>query len=308
MKLALYTHPDCINHDPGPGHAESPARLQRVINELRTSWLSDQLDFREAPLAAEALLELAHSKALISALKAVAPDQGYVAIDGDTVMSPGSWHAALRAVGAACQAVDDLLDGSIGTAFCATRPPGHHATRNTSMGFCLFNQVAIAALHAQARGLKRVAVIDFDVHHGNGSQDILEGRDGIFYLSTHQSPLYPGTGSEAENRPGNILNLPLPSATDGELYRQIFNQKALPALADFAPELVLVSAGFDAHASDPLAGLALREEDYQWLGSTLKTLAADHAGGRLAAVLEGGYDLDALASSVLAFLDGLTEE
>lgn len=308
MSVTLYTHADCLAHETGSGHPESVARLQRVLQELGSSYLQDSLVKGEVPLAVRQDMALAHSAALLDSLEATCPEQGIIALDADTLMSTGSWQAARRAAGAACQAVDDLLTGKAETAFCATRPPGHHATHDAAMGFCLINHIAIAALRARAAGIERVAVIDFDVHHGNGSQDILTGAEGVLYISTHQSPLYPGSGTTAENIAGNILNVPFPSSSDGELYRQVFSDTVMPALDAFAPQMILVSAGFDAHASDPLASMALHEEDYQWLGATLKDCARRHAHGRLCAVLEGGYNLDALAASVTAFIDGLLQD
>lgn len=308
MTFILFSHPDCEAHDPGPGHAESPARLQTVMDGITGSRLSAKIKFCQAPLATTEQLLLAHSQIMIDQLISATPDKGYTSLDADTTLSPRSWQAALRASGAACKAIDDLVSGHASTVFCATRPPGHHATPDTAMGFCLVNHVAIAALYAQKKyNLSRIAVVDFDVHHGNGSQDILQGKEGILYISTHQSPLYPGSGSIEENRPGNIVNVPFPSATDGSLYREVFSKTVLPCLDDFRPELILVSAGFDAHKDDPLASMALCEEDYHWLGETLKASANTHAEGKLVAVLEGGYNLDALGSSVIAFMEGLHE-
>ena len=305
MTIAVYTHADCLRHDPGPGHPESPDRLRVILDEMRASRLAADLAFAEAPVGTWEQILLAHQPEHPERIRAAAPASGLVALDGDTLMSPGSLDAALRAVGAACQAVDDLLDGRFAAAFCATRPPGHHATPQRAMGFCLFNHIAIAALYARhERGLDRVAIVDFDVHHGNGSQDILEGRQGLLYISTHQSPLYPGSGGRGENIEGNILNIPLPGGTAGEDYRKRFAAEVEPALDAFRPQLLLASAGFDAHRRDPLAGLALTEEDYRWIGGRLKAAASRHCQGRLLSVLEGGYNLEALGPSATAYLEG----
>lgn len=303
MTFAIYTHPDCLLHEPGPAHPESPARLSAVLTALRQSPRRVRLVWPAVTAAGEDEVLLAHSRAHWERLCRAAPQQGRVALDADTQLSPGSLRAALLALGAACQGVDDLLAGRCTAGFCATRPPGHHATAERAMGFCLLNHCAIAALHARRRGLARVAVLDFDVHHGNGSQDILADREGILYLSTHQSPLYPGTGLEEEAVAGNIRNLCLPAGCDGSAYRRRFLAEVLPLLQDFAPQLLLVSAGFDAHARDPLAGLCLEEADYRWLGVTLRGLA----GGRVLAMLEGGYNLEVLGPSVLAFIEGLMD-
>ena len=306
MSLTIYTHADCLAHDPGTGHPENPMRLQGILRALDDSPLKSVITFAEAPLGTDAQVLLAHSPALLKQVKDAAPDSGTVSLDPDTHMSPGSLAAALRAVGATCQGVDDLMAGNGGPVFCATRPPGHHATPDHAMGFCLFNQVAIAAIHGREHhALDRVAIVDFDVHHGNGSQDIALGRDGIFYISTHQSPLYPGTGSTAENRDNNVLNVPLHGGTGHRTYLAAFTEQVLPALEAWQPQLLLVSAGFDAHQGDPLAGMALTDETYRWLGEQLKGVADRYCEGRLLSSLEGGYNLDVLPGSVLAYLEGI---
>lgn len=308
MTIEFITHDDCLQHSPGAGHPENPQRLARILNALGPSEVNQALQFVDAPLGTEAQILLAHDQFHLDRIKETAPEEGEAALDADTRMSPGSLNAALRAVGAACQGVDDLMAGATETVFCATRPPGHHATPGHAMGFCLFNHVAIAALHAQSQyNLERVAIVDFDVHHGNGTQDIMTGRDGIFYISTHQSPLYPGTGFTSENLNNNILNIPLQGGTGHTTYMDIFNEEVLPALNAWRPQLLLVSAGFDAHAQDPLAGLAFTDETYQWLGKTLKSVANEHCGGKLLSVLEGGYNLDVLPGSVMAYLKGNLE-
>ncbi len=307
MSLILYTHDDCLAHNPGPGHPESPQRLRSVLDHLAaTGFGGAEARWEQAPLGADAQVLLAHTAEHLQHIRDTAPSGGRAALDGDTMMSVGSLEAALRAVGAACEGVDRLLAQDCRSVFCATRPPGHHATPDQAMGFCLFNHAAIAALHArQVRGLGKVAVVDFDVHHGNGSQDILTGKSGILYISTHQSPLYPGTGSSKENIPGNILNLPLPQGTDGSRYRDLFESSVITVLQDFQPDLLVVSAGFDAHYQDPLASLALDEEDYHWIGAALADFAANNGDIGLLSVLEGGYNLDALGPSVTAYLRGI---
>ncbi len=236
------------------------------------------------------------------------PSSGYVRIDADTVMSPGSGEAALRAAGAACAAVDAVLAGEAANAFCALRPPGHHAEPDRSMGFCLFNNIAIGARHAlAAHGLGRVSIFDFDVHHGNGTQAAFEREPRVQYLSTHQWPLYPGTGARRETGVGNIVNRPLPAGTGSKEWRAVVAADILPAIDRFAPELIMISAGFDAHRRDPLAMLELTEDDYGWVTRELLVLAQRHAEGRVISVLEGGYDLTALANSSLAHLNALRE-
>ena len=297
-KTVIYSHPDCLQHEPGYGHPESPKRLLAIMESIA--------HFEEAPLGTEQQVLLAHSPELLTHIKAAAPNEGLVQIDADTLMSPGSLQAAFRSTGAACKAIDELIAGHIQHAFCATRPPGHHATRNQAMGFCLFNHVAIAALYArQHYGIERIAIVDFDVHHGNGTQDIVQGEKGLFYISTHQSPFYPGTGSEAENIPDNILNIPLTAGTGHSLYQQLFTEVVIPALENFKPQLLLVSAGFDAHYEDPLASLNFSELSYQWLGEQLSAIANTFCQSKILSVLEGGYNLDALSKSVKAYLEGI---
>ncbi|MEY4642566.1 MAG: hypothetical protein RLZZ227_2560 [Pseudomonadota bacterium] len=301
----IYHHNDSLTHDTGPQHAENPGRISVIMAALRGTHFTQPLDYVAAPLGRDAQVLLAHTEAHLRLIKANAPTEGRRPLDPDTVMSPGSLNAALRGVGGACLGVDDLMQGATKHAFCITRPPGHHATPDRAMGFCLFNHVAVAALHAmQQHRLQRVAIVDFDVHHGNGTQDILNGRAGMLYVSTHQSPLYPGTGREEENRKGNIHNVPLPAGTGDDSYRQIFTDEVLPELAAFKPQLLLVSAGFDAHKADPLAGIALTETTYAWLGRQLRQAANEYAQGRLLSVLEGGYNLDVLGASVAAYIEG----
>jgi acetoin utilization deacetylase AcuC-like enzyme len=297
MTTMLYTHDACLTHDPGRHHPESPARLRAVLAALEAAEFA-ALQRNEAPRAELADIVRIHPRDFAERLLAAVPREGHAAIDADTVLSPGSGEAAVRAAGAVVAAVDAVIAGDAANAFCAVRPPGHHAEPRHAMGFCLFNNVAIAAAHARAvHGLARVAVVDFDVHHGNGTQAAFESDAALFYASTHQMPLYPGTGSARERGVGNIVNVPLAPMSAGRAFRAAYSDEILPALDAFRPELVLVSAGFDAHRSDPLAELMLIEADYAWVTDQLLALAARHARGRLVSTLEGGYDLDALAAS-----------
>ncbi|HML90876.1 histone deacetylase family protein [Methyloceanibacter sp.] len=297
MTTLLLTHPACLDHDTGYGHPEQADRLRAIEGALGAEAFSG-LKREEAPLADLAAVERLHPKAYVEAVRAAIPKELHNWLDPDTVVSPGSWEAALRAAGAVVHAVDQVAAGKAGNAFCAVRPPGHHAEPSRAMGFCLFNSVAVAALHARAaHGAERVAVIDFDVHHGNGTQAAFWNDKDLFYGSTHQMPLFPGTGATDETGVGNICNAPLSPGDDGPKFRAAFEARILPALDAFAPDFVLVSAGFDAHLRDPLAQLRLREDDFAWVTEQLLAAAAKHSGGRLVSTLEGGYDLEALASS-----------
>jgi len=305
--LRLYTHTSCLQHDPGPGHAERPARLRAVLQALDQDRYA-ALDRVEAPLATREQLLRVHGADHIERILAGAPESGQHALDEDTLMAPGSVEAALRAAGANVAAVDAVMNGDGQRAFCAVRPPGHHATRDQAMGFCLFNNVAVAAAHALAvHGLKRVAIADFDVHHGNGTQAIFEHDPRVLFVSSHQSPLYPGSGHENERGAGNIVNAPLSPGSGSQEFRELWNGALLPRLAAFRPQLVLVSAGFDAHRDDPLADIRLGQEDYAWITERLVALARKHAGGRLVSTLEGGYDLAALAACASAHVSALME-
>ena len=301
MTTLLYTHPSCLEHDPGQYHPESPARLRSVLAALAGPEFA-ALQRRAAPAADMEDLTRVHPPRFVERLLAAVPSAGQVAIDADTVMSPQSGEAALRAAGAVAAAVDAVLGGEGDNAFCAVRPPGHHACPSRAMGFCLFNNVAIGALRArQMHGLARVAVIDFDVHHGNGTQDCFWDDGTLFYGSTHQSPFYPGTGAANETgAAGNIVNVPLPPMSGSQAFRLGMTRTLLPALEAFAPELLLISAGFDAHRADPLAQLLLDEADYTWITERLLEIAQRHAGGRVVSTLEGGYDLVALGASAAA--------
>lgn len=301
MTTALYSHPSCFDHDTGRMHPESPARLKAVLGGLETPEFAALLR-REAPRASREQLARVHPEAFIDAVLAAVPESGHVGLDPDTILSPGSGEAALRAAGALCAAVDAVMAGEADNAFCAVRPPGHHAEPAHAMGFCLFNNVAIGALQARVEhGLERIAVIDFDVHHGNGTQAAFWDDAGLFFGSTHQSPLYPGSGGPKERGAhDNIVNAPLAPMAGSAEFRQSMRDRVLPALHRFAPQFVLVSAGFDAHEDDPLAGLRLHEEDYAWITGEIVQLAKEHCEGRVVSTLEGGYDLHALAASAAA--------
>lgn len=305
MTVLLYSHPACLQHDAGLSHPESPSRLKAVLQALRVAELPG-LREQEAPRAERAQLERVHSPAHVERVFASEPDSGHVSLDGDTAMSPGSLEAALRAAGAACAAVDAALAGEAERAFCAVRPPGHHATADTAMGFCLFNNIAVAAAHAlHEHGLERVAIADFDVHHGNGTQDIFANDARLMFLSSHQMPLYPGSGSPL-TQPANARNAALEPYSGSDEFRSAWQEELLPALDAFAPQLVLVSAGFDADHRDPLAQINLAPDDYAWITQQLCKLADRHAGGRLVSTLEGGYDLQALAEGALAHVSALS--
>jgi acetoin utilization deacetylase AcuC-like enzyme len=300
--MQLFQHADCLQHLPGPTHPECPDRQRVILNALQHQRVP--MTAVEAPLGTQAQVLLAHTPMLWQHVNAMNPSNGTASLDPDTHLSPGSLTAALRGVGAACAGIDALLAGNTDHAFCLTRPPGHHATPTHSMGFCIFNHAAIAALYAQQQGLQRIAIVDFDVHHGNGTQDICSGKAGLFYISTHQFPHYPGTGAITENKDSNILNVPLSRQVADQEYRAIFSDAVMPALHAFKPQLLVVSAGFDAHAQDPLGGLAFTERTYEWLGQQLRTVANTYANGRLLSVLEGGYNLNVLGESVAAYCQG----
>ncbi|WP_174236057.1 histone deacetylase family protein [Rhodanobacter sp. L36] len=303
--MRLYTHPDCLRHDPGPGHAEQPARLRAVLQALDHDRFA-ALDRIEAPRATRAQLLRVHDAEHVDRLFAIAPAAATLRLDEDTVMSPGSLDAALHAAGAVVAAVDYAMSGDDRRAFCPVRPPGHHATGEQAMGFCLFNNVAAAAAHAlEVHHLKRVVIADFDVHHGNGTQAIFEREPRVLFLSSHQSPLYPGTGSEDERGVGNIVNGTLSPGAGSAEFRELWDGQLLPRMHAFKPQLILVSAGFDAHRADPLADIRLGQEDYAWITGRLLALARAHANGRLVSTLEGGYDLGALAASAAAHVDEL---
>ena len=307
MTTALYTHAAFLQHDTGPGHPERIQRLGAVLQAVKDEAFNDVV-WREAPLAEIAQIERVHDADYVRHALASVPEEGWVQLDGDTVMSPGSGEAALRAAGAVTAAVGAVLEGEFKNAFCAVRPPGHHAERDSAMGFCIFNNVVIGAAEARAvHGLSRVAVMDFDVHHGNGTQHMFDQDAGLFYASTHQMPLYPGTGARAERGLGNIVNAPLPPGAGSEEFRAAMEKIVLPAIESFQPELILISAGFDAHRRDPLASLEFETEDYYWVTAQLCALAESCCGGRVVSTLEGGYDLVALGESAAAHLAALRE-
>ena len=305
MRTALITHDDCLTHVTPDGHPEQVARLQRLCQALDTLELARVA----APLASDAELLRVHTPSYVASIRAQAPRQGLRQIDADTWMSPGSLQAALRAAGGAIRAVDLVLTGAATTAFAAVRPPGHHAERQTAMGFCLFSNAALAAKHAlDHHGLSRVAVVDFDVHHGNGTQDALWDEPRALLITSQQRPLWPGSGDPGEvGGHDNVLNIALPPGSDGRHMRRAYRTQAFPRLLTFKPELIIVSAGFDAHRADPLAQLLWQTEDFAWLTAELCALAARLCRGRVVSTLEGGYDLDALAASARAHVEELTK-
>lgn len=306
MTTAIFTDDAFARHVTPPGHPERVARIERVWQVLDEI---DGLDRRAAPRAAESEVLRVHPQEYLRQIEEAIPDTGYVSLDADTHVSPGSLDAALHGVGGNVAAVDAVLAGEAANAFVATRPPGHHAERSTPMGFCLFGNVAVAAKRAlDHHGLERVAIVDFDVHHGNGTQDLLWDEPRTLFVSSHQSPLWPGTGAPHETGAhDNVINAPLAPLTDGAAMRTLYEREILPAVADFAPQLLLISAGFDAHADDPLANLLWEVADFAWLTERLCELADQSAGGRVVSTLEGGYDLDALGASVAAHVAVLKE-
>jgi acetoin utilization deacetylase AcuC-like enzyme len=309
MTTLIYTHDDCLEHRPGPHHPESPERLRAVLAALEAPEFA-RARWREAPLGTREQVLLVHTPDYVASVEAMAPMEGYQLLDaGDTIMSPGTLQAVMRCVGAACAAVDAVIAKEASNAFCATRPCGHHAEADRAMGFCVYNQAAIAALHARhAHGLQRIAVVDFDVHHGNGTQHAFWGDPQLFYGSSHQSPFYPGTGARYESGVAhNIVNVPLSMACDSATFRARINEELLPPLRRFEPELVIISAGIDAHFKDPLGGLSLTDDDFHWITTELMKVADATAGGRVVSILEGGYSLQALASATAAHVRALMQ-
>ncbi|MCY4208623.1 MAG: histone deacetylase family protein [Roseovarius sp.] len=303
MGTALITHSDYLDHVNPPGHPERVARLERLLPALD----GRDLLVTQAREAKDGDLLLCHGESYVDMIRSSVPKDGWTRLDGDTSLSPGSLDAALKAAGGAIQAADMVIEGLAENAFVACRPPGHHAERETAMGFCIFGNVAIAARHLmERRGVERVAAVDFDVHHGNGTQDILWSESRSLFVSSHQMPLWPGSGAADETgEHGNILNLPLRPGSGGKEFRESYERMALPALERFEPEFLLISAGFDAHANDPLANLELVEDDYIWITEKLCDLASRYCKGRMVSCLEGGYDLDSLTSSASAHVDVL---
>ena len=305
MTTSIYSHPSCMEHDPGAGHPENPGRLENVLASLKQL---DGLQWLQAEQATDDQIDRVHAPGFLKAIRKLAPTEHSRRLDADTVMSPASLDASLRASGGLCQAVDALMAGEIDNAFCAVRPPGHHAEPAQAMGFCIFNGVAVAAAHAVAEHeLDKVAVVDFDVHHGNGTQAMFWEHPRLGYFSTHQMPLYPGTGHADETGQGNIFNHPLKAGADSEDFRAAYADHLLQELDAFSPDLILVSAGFDAHELDPLAHLNVSTEDFGWLTSELLKIADANADGRLVSVMEGGYHLGALADSARLHVQTMRE-
>ena len=303
--MLIYTHPSCLDHDPGAGHPEHPGRLRAVLEAL-TSAFADRLCFVEAPAATDAQLLRVHSARLLAELREASPSVGRHRIDTDTAMSPASLGASLRSCGAVCAAVDAVLSGPERRIFCAVRPPGHHSSADQAMGFCLHNTIAVGAAHAlQAHALDRVTIVDFDVHHGNGTQAIFADEPRVQYISSHQSPLYPGSGHESDIGVGNLVNGQLHSGSGSPEFRRLWTERLLPAVERFEPQLLLVSAGFDGHRLDPLADLNLGADDYRWLTLALLALSDKHCQGRLVSVLEGGYSLTALKDCSVAHVGAM---
>jgi acetoin utilization deacetylase AcuC-like enzyme len=299
MHTAYVTHPACLRHDPGPGHPESPARLRAVEDQLIASGIFPWLGHYEAPPATRPQLARVHSEALLDRLESVSPAEGIVWLDPDTGMNPHSLEAAKHAAGAVILAADLVIAGTAENAFCNVRPPGHHATRDRSMGFCFFNNVAVGAAHAlEHHGLERVAVVDFDVHHGNGTEDIFRNDPRVLFCSSFQEEIYPESAAGEEN--GRMVVAALPPRTGGAAFRDAIGAKFFPALERFRPQMIFVSAGFDTHSEDATADLDLKEDDYAWITVELKKVAAAHAGGRIVSVLEGGYELHPLGRSAAA--------
>ena len=314
-KTGYFTHTDCLKHEMGPGHPECPERLVAIEDRLRLSGLDALLDRREAPLAAIGDIELAHDRMMVASIRGLSDQLAddmlaggppYAQIDPDTALNVHTWNAALRAAGAVIAATDSVMAGEMGNAFCAVRPPGHHAERGKAMGFCFFSNIAIAARYALARhGLKRVAIVDFDVHHGNGTADIIQGDDRVLMVSFFQHPLFPFSG--ADTAAPNMVNLPVPAYTKGMDVRELIDMMWMPRLEAFKPEMVFISAGFDAHRDDDLGQMNLNEQDFAWITARIKQVADRHAKGRIVSALEGGYHLGALGRSVEAHIRVLAD-
>lgn len=314
-KTGYFTHADCRKHEMGAGHPECPERLDAIEDRLLITGVADVLDRREAPLAPLSDIELAHDSRLVAGLHGLsskftddnsAGGPSYLQLDPDTAMNAHTWNAVLRAAGATLAATDAVMAGELENAFCAVRPPGHHACRSKAMGFCFINSVAVAAKYALERhGLERVAIIDFDVHHGNGTEDIVTGDERILMVSFFQHPLYPNSGADSDAP--NMLNLPIPPYSKGPYIRDLIEKTWLPRLEEFKPQMIFISAGFDAHRDDDLGQLGLVEQDYAWITQRIKDVAKRHAKGRIVSSLEGGYNLSALARSVEAHVRVLAD-
>ncbi len=304
MTTAFLTHPDCLKHEMGPHHPERPERLQAVLSALKDAGLLALMRNLQAPAATREQLYAAHQQDYVDAIFEAAPTHDYAYLDPDTSMNPYSLSAAIHAAGAVVAGVDLVMKGEADNAFCAVRPCGHHATWNQPMGFCIFNNVAVGAMHAiQAHGLERVAILDFDVHHGNGTEDIFHENPQVMLCSSFQHPFYPGSGADSYNE--HIIATPLKAHTDSARFRAAIDATWWPALDEFQPQLIIVSAGFDAHAADPLAQLNLHEDDFAWITSRIREAADTHAEGRIVSALEGGYDLEALGNSAVAHVRAL---
>lgn len=305
MSCAIYTHDVFLKHDTGEDHPERTGRMETLFDLFETEPFN-AFPRIEAEEIDYGLLTLVHDPHYIQTIEEVIPDTGIRALNTDTFVCPDSWEAAMRAAGSACQAVDGVLSGKHKRAFCAARPPGHHAEKTQAMGFCLFNNVAIGARYAQKyKNIKRVAIIDFDVHHGNGTQNLALASKDIFFISSHQAPFYPYTGERADNVANRLLNLPMAAGEGSQEFRKLYEDEALPALDKFKPDLIMISAGFDAHTDDPLGEINLNEDDFAWITEELVKLAEKHCLGRIVSTLEGGYDLNALKSGAAAHLRAL---
>jgi acetoin utilization deacetylase AcuC-like enzyme len=306
MQTAYISHPLCLKHFMGHHHPESPARLKAIEDRLHAAHLYDYLRHREGPMAHRLHLARVHDPAYIDAVEAASPYEGMVQLDGDTAMNPHTLEAAYHAAGGGVFAVDSVMRREVVNAFVACRPPGHHATRSQSMGFCIFNNVAVAAAHAlDAHGLQRVAIVDFDVHHGNGTEDIFRDDPRVMLVSTFEHPFYPHCGGDTVSE--HIVNIPLPAGTTGKPYREAFEARALPALEAYRPQMVFFSAGFDGHREDDMSHFGLVEADYAWVTEQIMAVAARHAGGRIVSLLEGGYDLSSLGRSAAAHIKVLAD-
>ncbi|HDP89895.1 MAG TPA: histone deacetylase family protein [Thioalkalivibrio sp.] len=306
MLVGLISHPLCLKHDMGVYHPECPQRLTAIEDHLIAQGLNMMLRHYDAPAATREQLERVHDAAYVDEIFARAPVEGYVQLDEDTLMNPYTLEAALRAAGSAVLGVDLVMQGEIASAFCNVRPPGHHAEHDRAMGFCIFNNVAVGAAHALAtHGLQRVAIVDFDVHHGNGTEHIFAAEPRVLFCSTFQHPFYPHTGAQTDTP--HIVNVPLPAGADGAVFREAVTAHWLPRLEAFVPEFVFISAGFDGHIEDDMAMLALREDDYRWVTQQIQAVARRHAQGRIVSLLEGGYELHALARSAFAHIDALVD-
>ncbi|MBU1214207.1 MAG: histone deacetylase family protein [Gammaproteobacteria bacterium] len=305
MQTAYISHPLCLKHDMGEHHPECPARLHAIEDQLIASGLYSYLQHHDAPEVTHEQLLRVHDEAYIDSIAAAAPTEGIIALDGDTFMNPYTYPAALRAAGAVVMAVDLVMAGKVENAFCNVRPPGHHAERGRAMGFCIFNNIAVGAAHAlYAHGISRSAIVDFDVHHGNGTEEIFTDEPRVMLCSTFQHPFYPYSG--AETQLPHIVNVPLAAGSDGVIFRKAVTEKWLPALDEFKPEMIFISAGFDAHREDDMSSLKLLEADYSWVTEQIKRIAEHHAQARIVSVLEGGYELHALGRSAMAHIKVLS--